>query len=347
VRRPAGQAEPSWGRVLASTVKLAVLRRLRAASLRRWRASGSRLRPARRRWRLATLVLALAGAAVTVLWLTGGLTGTPSRAPLVPAAGAGPPSVAAGAQGQAAAWIAGQVSGNAIVACYPGMCAALQEQGVAAGRLMPLRSAAASPRGAGVLVTSPPVSGQLAGRYAPALIASFGSGGTRVEVRAVEPGGESAYRAALRADLAARRAAGSQLLRNSRIRFTGPGAAQLRAGDVDTRLLATLASLASQYSFRVTEFGDASPGAPVLFREVSITGVGRGVAAALAMIRAQSPPYLPAHATVVGQTGLSIEFAAPSPLGLLSPVLDADSPRPASALGRISSGAGNIQMRGK
>ena len=347
MRRPAGQAEPSWGRVLASTVKLAVLRRLRAASLRRWRASGSRLRPARRRWRLATLVLALAGAAVTVLWLSGGLTGTPSRAPLVPAAGAGPPSVAAGAQGQAAAWIAGQVSGNAIVACYPGMCAALQEQGVAAGRLMPLRSAAASPRGAGVLVTSPPVSGQLAGRYAPALIASFGSGGTRVEVRAVEPGGESAYRAALRADLAARRAAGSQLLRNSRIRFTGPGAAQLRAGDVDTRLLATLASLASQYSFRVTEFGDASPGAPVLFREVSITGVGRGVAAALAMIRAQSPPYLPAHATVVGQTGLSIEFAAPSPLGLLSPVLDADSPRPASALGRISSGAGNIQMRGK
>jgi hypothetical protein len=347
VRRPAGQAEPSWGRVLASTVKLAVLRRLRAASLRRWRASGSRLRPARRRWRLATLVLALAGAAVTVLWLSGGLTGTPSRAPLVPAAGAGPPSVAAGAQGQAAAWIAGQVSGNAIVACYPGMCAALQEQGVAAGRLMPLRSAAASPRGAGVLVTSPPVSGQLAGRYAPALIASFGSGGTRVEVRAVEPGGESAYRAALRADLAARRAAGSQLLRNSRIRFTGPGAAQLRAGDVDTRLLATLASLASQYSFRVTEFGDASPGAPVLFREVSITGVGRGVAAALAMIRAQSPPYLPAHATVVGQTGLSIEFAAPSPLGLLSPVLDADSPRPASALGRISSGAGNIQMRGE
>ena len=106
-------------------------------------------------------------------------------------------------------------------------------------------------------------------------------------------------------------------------------------------------ALASQYSFRVTGFGDASPGAPVLFREVSITGVGRGVAAALAMIRAQNPPYLPAHAAVVGQTGLSVEFAAPSPLGLLSPVLDADSPRPASALGRISSGAGTIQMRGQ
>ena len=346
MRRPAGEAEPSWGRVLASTVKLAVLRQLRAAGLRR-RASGSQPWHTGRRWRFATLVLALAGAAVTVLWLTGGITGAPSRTPRVPAAGAGPPSLAAGAQGQAAAWIAGQVSGSAIVACDPGMCAALQERGVAAGRLMPLRSAAASPPGAGVLVTSPPVSGQLAGRYAPALIASFGSGGNRVEVRAVEPGGASAYRAALRADLAARRAAGSQLLRNSRIRFTGPGAAQLRAGDVDTRLLATLASLASQYSFRVTGFGDASPGAPVLFREVSITGVGRGVAAALAMIRAQNPPYLPAHAAAVGRTGLSIEFAAPSPLGLLSPVLDADSPRPASVLPRISSGVGTIQMRGK
>ncbi len=333
VRRPARQAEPSWGRVLVNTVKLAVLRRLRAAGLRRRGASGSRRWHARRRWRLATLVLALGGAAVSVLWLTGGLTSTPSRAARVPAAGAGPPSLAVGAQAQAAAWIAGQVSGNAIVACYPGMCAALQERGVAAGRLMPLGSAAASPRGAGVLVTSPLISGQLAGRYAPALIASFGSGGSRVEVRAVEPGGAPAYRVALRADFAARRAAGSQLLRNSHIRFTGPGAAQLRAGEVDTRLLATLAVLASQYSFRVTAFGDAAPGASVLFREVSITAVGRGVGAALAMVRAQNPPYLPAHAAVVGRTGLSIEFAAPSPLGLLSPVLDVDSPHPAAAGG--------------
>ena len=336
MRRPAGRAEPSWGRVLASTVKLAVLRRLRAAGLRRRHASGSRRWHARRRWRLATLALALAGAAVTVLWLAGGLASTPSRA--ARAAGAGPPSAAAGAQAQAAAWIAGQVSGNAIVACYPGMCAALQEQGVAAGRLMPLRSAAASPRGAGVLVISPPASGQLAGRYAPALIASFGSGGNRVEVRAVEPGGAPAYGAALRADLTARRAAGSQLLRNPHVRFTGPGAAQLRAGEVDTRLLATLAALASQFSFRVTGFGDAAPGAPALFREVAITGIGRGLPAALAMVRAQNPPYLPAHAAVAGQAGLSIEFAAPSPLGLLSPVLDADSPRPAAAGGGFPAG---------
>jgi hypothetical protein len=317
--------------VLVNTVKSA-LRRPRAPGPQRRRASA---RPwhARWHWRFATLALGLAGLAVIVLWLTGGLTGTSSRAPRVPAADAGPASLAPGVQARAAAWITAQVSRNAMIACYPGMCAALQEQGVAAGRLMPLQSAAASPLGASVLVTSPSISGQMAGEYAPAVIASFGSGGNRVEVRAVEPGGISAYRAALRADLAVRRVAGFQLLRNPRIRFTGPGAAQLRASEVDTRLLATLAALASQYAFRVTAFGDAAPGAPVLFRAVTITGIGRGLSAALAMVRAQNQPYLPALCSVTGQTGLSIEFAAPSPLGLLSPVLETASLRPAAAGG--------------
>ncbi len=44
------------------------------------------------------------------------------------------PALAAGAaiRSQAAAWIAGQVSGDAMVACDPGMCAALQAQGIPA-----------------------------------------------------------------------------------------------------------------------------------------------------------------------------------------------------------------------
>jgi hypothetical protein len=337
--KPAGQArksvrrsEPSWGRVLVNTVESAVSRR-RTTGPERRRASRSRPWLARWLWRSAFLAVALAGVAVIALWLVGGLAGTSSRGPRVPSPGTGPAASAAGAQARAAAWITAQVSDNAMVACYAPMCAALQEQGVAAGRLMPLRPAATSPLGASVLVTSGSAGGQLASRYAPALIASFGSGGTRVEVRAVEPGGVSAYRAALRADIAARRAAGSQLLRNPRIRFSGPGAAQLRASEVDTRLLATLATLASQYSFRVTAFGDAAPGAPLLFREVTISGIGRSLPTALAMVRAQNPPYLPARIAITGQTGLSIEFAAPSPLGLLSPVLDADTPRPAAVGG--------------
>ena len=96
---------------------------------------------------------------------------------------------------------------------------------------------------------------------------------------------------------------------------------------MDSRLLATLAALASQHSFVVTAFNDTSPGAQVLFREVTITSGGKNaaadLAAAQAIARAQAPPYLPADATVQsagGQSALSINFAAPSPLGLLTAV---------------------------
>ncbi len=317
VRTAPRTAEPSWGRVLATTVKLSM----------------------KRRWRMATPVLVTALVAMAGLWFTGVLAGHAAPAAPVsaegssPAASAGtkgtsPPGPAAVARSRAAAWIAGQVSANAIIACYPDMCAALQAQGVMAGRLMPLRTAAASPVGAAVLVTSPSVRSGAADEYAPALIASFGSGDTRIDVRAAEPGGPAAYQAAGRADLEARRSAGSQLLQNRRLEFTARDAAQLRAGEVDARLLATLAALAAQHSFRVTAFGDASPGVPVLFPAVTLTASGNGTAAvtaAAALVRAQAPPYLPAHVTLVqlatGQTALIIQFAAPSPLGLLTPVL--------------------------
>ncbi len=338
-------AEPSWGRVLVTTLKLSALRRLRAIGFGPRRTTGrlsrdrDRVRARQRRpvaWRwLSALLLGLALAAVAVLRVTGVFPGTASALPRAAAAGGSPAGNAAApgtsslaaARAQAAAWIAAQVSGNAIIACYPDMCAALQAQGVAAGRLMPLQDGAASPLGASVLVTSPSVHSQLADEYAPALVASFGPGGTRIEVRAAEPGGAAAYQAALGADLASRRSAGSQLQRNSRIQFTAADAAQLRAGEVDSRLLATLAALASQYTLRVTSFGDASPGAQVLFREVTLTSNARNraadLAAALAIARAQAPPYLPAHAIVQpagGQPALSIEFAAPSPLGLLTAI---------------------------
>jgi len=375
------KAEPSWGRVLATTIKLATSRRLRSAGFgspaiarrrgRNWfrRGRGHLYQLAARRWRLTgLLLLALAVVASGAVQFTGVIAGTASPAARTPASSNPPagsadpaggpamPALAARAavRSRAAAWIAAQVSGYAMVACDPGMCAALQAQGIPAGRLL-LWTGAASPLGASLVATSPPVRSQPADQYAPALIAGFGSGATRIEVRATEPGGAAAYQSALRADLAARKAAGSQLLRNWHIQFTAPDTGQLRAGQVDSRLLATLAALASQYSFRVATFGDTSPGAPVLFREVSITSAGRGdrtgrLAAALAMVRAQALPYLPAHAAIGhladGQAALTIEFAAPSPLGLLTPVLEADL-QPAPARDRESlvrpAGEGSIR----
>ena len=312
--------EPSWGRVLATTIKLWVLRA--------------------RRWRTVAVVAAVAVVAVAALAVSGVFAGTaapaarvrpaatPSRAKAAPRPTPAPVSAA---QAAAARWIATQLSNDAIIACDPAMCAVLQAHGVAAARLMPLEPGSPNPHGTTVVVTSAPADPQLAA-YAPAVIASFGSGSAQVDVRATEPGGAAGYASALRADLAARTSAGAQLLRNNRIRFTAQDAAQLRAGEVDTRLLATLAALSSQYSFSVTAFGDASPGAAVLYRQVSITGTGANgqaeLGSALALVQAQVPPYLPAQAVIVhpagGQSTLSIEFAAPSPLGLLTAVLDVD-----------------------
>jgi len=197
------------------------------------------------------------------------------------------------------------------------MCTALQDRGVTAARLMPLKPGAPDPHGATMVVTSDPAAAQ----YAPAVIASFGAGATQISVRATEPGGAAGYETALRADQTARMSAGSQLLRNNRIHFTAQDAARLRAGQVDARLLATLAALSSQYPFSVTAFGDASPGVAALYREATITAAGQHLAAALALLKAQVPPFLPAQAEIMN-AALNIEYAAPSPLGLLTAVLD-------------------------
>jgi len=314
---------PSWGRVLATTVSLWTSRRL------------GRLR--RPLLLLVICALVLSAAVAGVVWLTG----TSSRAARVaspqapsqarPGAAAGAPgvsgasAVARSVRSQAAAWVAGQVGGDETIACEPVMCAALRAHGVAAGRLLALGPAAAGASGAEMIVTSPPARPGLS-QDAPALLASFGSGPSQVQVRAVAPGGGAAYQSAVQADLAARRSAGAQLLHSRRLAVSAQGTGQLTAGTVDTRLLIMLAMLASQHPWQVVAFGGASPGVPLAqapFRQVIITSADqRALAAALALVRAQRAPYRPARAAIVrlagGQPGLLIDFAAPGPLGLLA-----------------------------
>jgi hypothetical protein len=313
---------------------------------RRLRRAGFQRRPTARRRRLQKLALAVVAAAAVALGALQ-LTAVFSRAapqavrssvPRHPAARhVSPPSAAvaqaAAARSAAAAWIAGQVNGSAIIGCYPAMCASLQAQGVSASRLVALGPTMTELLRTDVIATLSAAGESMVDRYAPALIASFGSGGSRIEIRAVAPGGAASYQSALRADLTARQSAGSQLLRNPRIRFSAADAAQLRAGEVDSRLLATLAALSPQFTLRVVAFGDSSPGAPLFFRGVTVASYGGGngaarLTAALATVEAQGSPYLPAHSAIVrlgtGQPVLLIEFAAPSPLGLLTAVLTAD-----------------------
>jgi hypothetical protein len=352
-------AAPSWRRVLATTIGLWVSRRLPRVGARSWsghrRRVGIRFRgpawPPRRpyarglRLPILVLVLALAAAAVAVLRFAG--TPSPAARSSVPVSAHPAPvgyravrtgasaGTAATARSQAATWIADQVSGNETIACDPSMCAELHAAGVAASRLRPLPSATAGVPGADLIVASASIRGPLGSRIGedtPVLLASFGSGGSRIEVRATSPGGAAAYTLAIQADLAARRTAGAQLLDSRRLEFSAQAAGALEAGDVDTRVLVTLVTLATLQPLRVTSFADASPGGQVPlsempFRQVTVVGTdsrggAAGLKAALALLRAQRAPYQPDQVTVLDATGgrveIRIEFAAPSPLGLLT-----------------------------
>jgi hypothetical protein len=284
----------------------------------------ARLRHPRLALILTVCVVVAAAAVVSVVQVSG----TSSRTASAPRAQAAPPAWARGAAGtartQAATWAASQLSSAETVGCDALMCAALRAHGVAASRLVPVTSGTAD---ADVVVASASAAGQ---QSAPVLLASFGSGANLVEVRTAPPGGSAAYQRAVTADLAARRSAGAQLLHSQRIGVAGPAAGQLQAGQVDSRLLIMLAMLASQHPWRVVAFGGASPGvAGAPFRQVTITGPDAGdLAASLAVVRAQRAPYQPAQAAIVrlpggqgapsGQLALRIDFAAPSPLGLLT-----------------------------
>jgi hypothetical protein len=307
--------------VLATTVRLWLRRRL--AWLRP-------LWPARARWRLViavalvTLVFA-AGAATVVL-------SRPGRAKQAAPPGAGAPTAAAAlasaaaARQQAAAWVASQVNADAIVACDPAMCAALQARGVPAGRLLMLTPARADPLGSDLVVATPAVRSQfgarLAGVYAPVTLAAFGSGAAQIDVRAMAPEGAAAYRAELAADIRGRKTAGALMLRNSRIHVAAGARAALAAGEVDPRLLVTLATLAHLHPLDITGFGrpgpDASAGVPL--RSADITGAVP-LQTLMTILQAQRPPYLPSSLAIVqippSGAVLRIGYPVPSPLGLL------------------------------
>jgi len=100
---------------------------------------------------------------------------------------------------------------------------------------------------------------------------------------------------------------------------------------VDTRLMITLAMLASAGTVRVTGFGAAGPGAAPgqPLRSAVLASADRPrraqpghLRSLLAFVAAQRGPYRPMSARLSQRSGepvLEITFAAPSPLGLLEP----------------------------
>ena len=326
-RRPASQ--PSWGVVLVTTFRLWVHRRMEKT----W-------------WRVLTTILA-----AVILFAAGAITialikGTPASNSAGTSQGSG--TAQGGTQGsggdalapvtaarrQAANWVARQVNTDEVIGCDPVMCAALEAAHIQANMLLMLGPSQPDPLGSEILLDTATLRAQFGPRlesvYAPVSLAAFGSGAARVEVRVFAPYGAHSYLADLAADVAARKLAGTEMLRNDAIHASPAASHQLIAGQVDTRLLVTLVTLAHSHPVDIISFGTsqagASPGVPLRSAEIAgAPGPGSTPAASVQTLRsflsAQQPPYRPsaivAAKTASRQTVLRVEYPAPSLLGLL------------------------------
>jgi hypothetical protein len=315
--RADSELTPSWGAVAGTTLRLWAERRRRG-----WRVVAAVV---------VVLVVFAAGGLTVALLRKGGPAGSAGGG-ASSSANLGPVQAAAAARHQAAAWVSAQVSHSAVVSCDPAMCAALQARGFPAGDLMTLATGTSDPLGSAVIVATAAVRSLFGSRlttvYAPTVIASFGSGAARIDVRVYAAGGAPEYLAALKADEQSRISVGRQLLRNSRVSVAPVAKLQLASGQVDSRLLITIATLSHQNPVSIAAFGDsgpdASPGAPLREAElVTPANASSGyLQSMISLLQAQQEPYLANSVTLVrlanSQQAVRIEFAAPSPLGLLS-----------------------------
>jgi hypothetical protein len=237
---------------------------------------------------------------------------------------------------QAAAWVVSQVSPNSRISCDSVMCGALVVQGVRPADLVELGSGSAnSPLSSDVILATAALRTALGNRldaaYAPGILASFGSGSSRIDVRVVARHGAAAYLAALKADVMARKSSAGTLLDSPRITVSGTARSQLAAGQVDTRLQLAISGLATLHPVYIVSFADsgpgASPGMPLRSADLAESAtagtfdssLARSMLAFLRGASLQHHPASAATASVSGRTVLRITFAAPSPLGLLNP----------------------------
>ena len=285
--------------------------------------------PSRRRVMMAGLVmLALlvvtAGAATTLVIMhetSSPTTGTTT-------------SAAVTQRQDAAQWVAAHVSHDVPVACDKAMCAALGASGFPQNELRELGAASSPPLTSAVVVDTAAVrhlfGTSLSSLYAPAVLAAFGSGETQINIRIVAPRGAAAYERELAQDRTSRKAAEVALLGANQITVSPIAETQLLAGEVDSRLLSALTSLAASLPIDIVNFQNVGPGAgadmPLRDADLATTDSAAHTSSYLQTLQAQLNTGPGAHpATMItgflpgGQDILRVEFPAPSPLGLLGP----------------------------
>ena len=238
----------------------------------------------------------------------------------------------AAARTRAVTWILQQVSRAAVVSCDSQVCADLARRGFPPGNLLPLGPGSNDPVGSDLVIATAAIRAQygvrLASVYAPVIIATFGSGNARIDIRWVFPGGTVKYRAVQRGELRARKAADAQLLANSEVTLSAAARAQLISGEIDPRLPLLIAAMAVSHPVRIVDFVDQSPGGgpASLLRSVDLATAdgaahlrrGAYVGWMRGFIGVQRAEYRPAWCQQVtlrtGQAVLRIGYGAPSPL---------------------------------
>lgn len=320
---PGTSGDPSWATVVATTLRLWLQRHTHRGR-----------RPSSRRQR-GILVLSAAaamalGALVTLAFTHQGEQAQktssvqPDPAPSTPSA----LQTAAANRSQAADWIAQQMLPSVLIGCDPLMCQALEAANVSASRLSVVQPSAPDPLGVEVIVATPVLQSQFGPRlatvYAPQVLASFGSGAQRIDIRYLAPGGTAAFQASLASDRNARIGAGQQLLSNKNVQASAQARGALLAGNVDPRLLITLGLLAHDMQVRLVIFDDPSPGAgsavPLRGAEIGASD-SAGLLAVLAFLTQQTT-YQPSHFSqirIAGGQVVTMQYDAPGPLGMNGP----------------------------
>jgi hypothetical protein len=287
----------------------------------------------RRRWRWAAAVLVPVLLAAGVVGVAVSLAG--HNAPPAPPTGQrpstnSPPDNEGVVRNQALTWIMHQVSRAAVVGCDVQVCADLLHRGFPDANLMRYGPQSNDPLGAALVVATAAVRAQFRDRlatWAPAIIAAFGSGNARIEIRLEFPGGATSYNKVQGSYARARKARDALLLGNTSITLSTKARAQLRSGNIDPRLPELIAIMVHTHPLQIVDFGDRSPGGgpASLLRSMDLATAdppGHLTPSAYlhwmrSFIKAQRSLYHPGVGVVTlpgGQAALRVGYDAPSPL---------------------------------
>jgi hypothetical protein len=250
-------------------------------------------------------------------------------------------------------WVVDNIGATASVLAPAPVAKALTKDGFDAGRLVPYADGASGPTGSVtnpswnccnvLFVTSPAgdssVRDGLPTTLRPAYdqsraLASFTVAGRTTELRQVLNGTKSQIAASLASEHTVLVNAGKEVLASKKLHLSAQARDMVTQGQVDSRVLLAIVGLAGRHDVSVLDFpiGDPEQAVDGLAREVRIDQLdGKALAAGSAAVgdadgflSMQVDPYKPAAMQLTdpdgsGSTLLDIRYAAPGPLGLITP----------------------------